>query len=280
MPLVKIALSLKEQDFVRSPFWFKAWGVLLGGGKGVKAGEYHFSEPLSVFALAKRLTSGEQHLPVVRIVVPEGLSNAQVAGILSKNLKEFDRDRFLALAKRKEGYLFPDTYTFFQNTTEEEVIAEMAKNFEERLAPFTAAIADFLPAQAGGKPLHSVLTMASLVEGEARTNETRRQISDILWRRLERGMPLQVDAVFPYILGKNTYEVTSEDLKTDSPYNTYANTGLPPGPINNPSLDAIDAVIRPIPSAYLYYLSDKNGVMHYAVTHQEHLINRAKYLQK
>ena len=148
------------------------------------------------------------------------------------------------------------------------------RKFERRLAPLAKRIADF------GKPLHDVLTMASLVEGEARTREARRHIAGILWHRVELGMPLQVDAVFPYILGKNTYEVTTEDLRVDSPYNTYRYTGLPPGPINNPSLDAITAALNPTPSNYLYYLSDKEGIMHYATTHEEHLINRAKYLGK
>ncbi len=276
----QIALLLVEADAIRSPFWFKVWSVLLGGNTGIRAGEYYFSKPLSVIEMARRLTAGLQNLEALRVTIPEGLSNSEIAGILSRSLKRFDRDRFLSLARKKEGYLFPDTYTFFPNTTEEDIVAEMEENFKRRLAPFEKEIAEFPPTQADVRPLHAVLTMASLIEGEARTSDTRKQIAGILWQRLELGMPLQVDAVFPYILGKNTYEVTTEDLRVDSPYNTYIHAGLPPGPINNPSLDAITAALNPAPSQYLYYLSDKDGIMHYAVTHEQHLINRARYLGK
>lgn len=274
MTLSEVATLLAKQNAIRSPFWFKVWSRLLGGSKGVKAGEYYLSVPISVFELANRLTAGLQNLDPIRVTIPEGLSNTEIAGIFSKSLKKFDRTRFLTLAKKKEGYLFPDTYTFFPNTTEADIVAEMEKNFEKRLLPLQPEIAVF------GKPLDAVINMASLIEGEARTTDTRKQIAGILWHRLELGMPLQVDAVFPYILGKNTYEITTDDLKVNSPYNTYTHTGLPPSPINNPSLDAIIAALNPTASRYLYYLSDKDGVMHYAVTHEQHLINRARYLGK
>jgi UPF0755 protein len=120
--------------------------------------------------------------------------------------------------------------------------------------------------------------MASLVEEEARTLETRRTIAGILWKRLKLGMPLQVDAVFPYIIGKNTYELSIGDLALDSPYNTYKYAGLPPAPITNPGLDAMLAAVTPTDSPYLYYLSDRNGKMHYARTHDGHLANKAAYL--
>jgi len=177
-------------------------------------------------------------------------------------------------AIKKEGYLFPDTYIFPAGATEEDVIKEMEENFAKRILPLQTQIRDFK------RPLKDVLIMASLVEGEVRTTETRRQVSGILWKRLQLGMPLQVDAVFPYIIGKNTFEVTTDDLKIDSPYNTYLYVGLPPGPINNPGLDAITAAITPTPSNFLYYLTDLAGQIHYAATHAEHLINRAKYLGK
>ena len=91
-------------------------------------------------------------------------------------------------------------------------------------------------------------------------------------------MPLQVDAVFPYIMGKNTFELTREDLQFDSPYNTYKYKGLPPGPINNPGIDAILAAATPVKTKYVYFLSDKSGNFHYAVTYEQHLANKKKYL--
>ncbi len=268
------SLLLAEKHIVRSPFWFKVWSVLLGEGTGVKAGEYNLSEALPVFSVAHNFTAGIQNLATVNVTVPEGLNNRQIFSVLTKKLTHLNRERFLALAKTKEGYLFPDTYTFVQNATEGEVFAEMEQNFTKRTTELRDRIAVF------GKSLHEVITMASLVEGEARTEKTRQEVAGVLWRRLAIGMPLQVDAVFPYILGKNTFEVTTDDLKVDSPYNTYKYAGLPPGPVNNPSLASILATITPTDGKYLYYLSDKDGQMHYAVTHEEHLKNRAKYLGK
>lgn len=274
MTLSETSALLAKMNLVRSPFWFKVWSVLLGGEGGIKAGEYYFSDPISVFELSKRLTRGIENTVPARVTIPEGFDNKEIARIFSKSLSHFNKERFLKLAEKKEGYLFPDTYTFSPTITEEKIIKEMEQNFAKRILPLQEKIKDF------GRPLHDVLTMASLIEGEARTTETRKQVSGILWKRLALGMPLQVDAVFPYILGKNTFEITLDDLKIDSPYNTYLYAGLPPGPINNPGLDAITAAITPASSTYLYYLTDGEGKMHYATTHEQHLINRAKYLNK
>ena len=272
--LSKIAERLAERDFVRSPLWFKAWSVGLGGQGGLKAGEYYFGAPLSVVGVARRLTSGAQELPLVKITIPEGLSNRKVALILSQALPRFNRERFLLLAAEREGYLFPDTYSFFPNTSEENIIKDMEDNFTRR----TAASAEHITAF--GRSREEIIIMASLIEGEARTEETRRTVSGILWKRLGAGMPLQVDAVFPYIFGDRPYDLTDGDLLVDSPYNTYKYAGLPPAPISNPGIDAIRAAIMPIETPYWYYLSDREGNMHYAVSHDEHLANRAKYLQR
>ena len=103
-------------------------------------------------------------------------------------------------------------------------------------------------------------------------------IAGILWNRLERNMPLQADAVFGYIFDRDTYSPSFADLKVDSPYNTYTHKGLPPGPICNPGLDSIQAALHPAKTNYLYYLVDKNGVIHYATTYAEHRLNEQKYL--
>ena len=274
MTISETAVLLEEKEIIRSSFLFKILSLLLGGNSGLKAGEYHFSDPISVYEVAKRFSGGIQNVSEIRVTIPEGLSNAEVASLLVKSLPRLDRVRFVELAKKKEGYLFPDTYVFQQNATEEDIISELTQNFEKRILPLRTAL------ERSGKTPRDILIMASLIEGEARTSETRREISGILWRRMELGMLLQVDAVFPYILGKNTFEVTTEDMKVDSPYNTYKYAGLPPGPINNPSFDAISASVHPNKTVYLYYLTDSEGVMHYARTHAEHLTNRAKYLGK
>lgn len=274
MTLSETAALLTKLNVIRSPFWFKVWSTVLDGESGVKAGDYFLAVPTAVFRVAWQFTRGIENSVPIRVTVPEGLSNADTGKLFSKSLPRFNGERFLKLAAEKEGYLFPDTYLFSPSISEEEIIEAMEKNFARRTAPLQESIRAF------GRPIRDVLTMASLIEGEVRTMETRRQVSGILWKRFELGMPLQVDAVFPYIVGKNMFEVTLEDLKINSPYNTYLYPGLPPGPINNPSLDAIEAALAPTPSKYLYYLTDKEGQMRYATTHAEHLVNRAKYLGK
>lgn len=264
---------LREAKLVRSEFWFKLWTVTLGGRGGIKAGEYYFSEPLSVFSLVSRLASGRFDVTPVKITVPEGSNVRQIAAILKKELPRLSEKRFLQAAEGREGYLFPDTYILPPGAGAEEIVSIMGRNFDKRIAELMGDIETF------GKPLAEVMVMASLLEEEARTTETRQKIAGILWKRLEIGMPLQVDAVFPYIIGKNTFEVTTEDLLYDSPYNTYKYAGLPPAPITNPGLESIKAAITPTESPYLYYLSDKKGEMHYAVNHLQHLTNKEKYLR-
>lgn len=264
---------LREANLVRSEFWFKLWSVTLGGRGGIRAGEYYFAEPMSVFSLVSRLASGRFEVTPVKVTIPEGSNLRQIASILHKALPRMSETQFLRAADGREGYLFPDTYVFQQTVGEGEIVAKMEKNFDKRIAEVLPDVEKF------GKTLSEVMVMASLLEEEARTSETRRQIAGILWKRLEIGMPLQVDAVFPYIMGKNTFELSTEDLLYDSPYNTYKYAGLPPTPITNPGLDAIRAAVTPMETPYLYYLSDKKGEMHYAVNHLQHLTNKEKYLR-
>ncbi len=121
--------------------------------------------------------------------------------------------------------------------------------------------------------------MASLVEEEASNSTDRRIIAGILWRRLAHNMPLQVDAPFYYIIGKGSSQLTLKDLSMDSPYNLYKHTGLPPRPIDNPGLDAIVDTITPTTTDYLYFLSGRDGKMHYASTFEGHVANKGKYLE-
>ena len=160
-----------------------------------------------------------------------------------------------------EGYLFPDTYLFLPGAETEQIIGTMRDNFKKK----------------AGDIAQDIVIMASLIEKEVPASDDRRIVSGILWKRLEIGMPLQVDAVFPYITGKR--EVLLDDLKINSPYNTYLYKGLPPGPIANPGLDAIEAARNPKETPYLYYISGKDGKTHFAKTYEEHLKNKEKYLR-
>ena len=128
--------------------------------------------------------------------------------------------------------------------------------------------------------LGDIIIMASILEAEARTTESRKIIAGILWKRLKLGMPLQVDSTFSYINGKNTYELTLDDLQIDSPYNTYKYASLPPGPIGNPGVDAINSALNPTVTKYLYFLSSKSGKMYYATTFEQHIKNKELYLNQ
>ena len=146
-----------------------------------------------------------------------------MAEIFSKKISIFNSEKFLKLAVPVEGYLFPDTYFFLPNITPEQIIDAMKNNFIKKVGDIYSKI------ERSDKSLEEIIIMASILEEEARIFETKKIISGILWQRIKIGMPLQVDAVFPYIIGKNTYELTKEDLSIDSPYNTYKYKGLPFG---------------------------------------------------
>ncbi len=266
---------LAEDDAVRSEFALKALIVLFGGPKGLQAGDYYFSGPENAIRVAWRLTHSLYELENVRVTIPEGLSVKEVGALLAKepNLTHFDAAEFVDLATPHEGYLFPDTYLFLPNVTSQDVVDTMLANYARRIQTIKTDLSAF------GRSTNDVITMASIVEVEARTTETREVIAGILWKRLDEGMPLQVDSAFAFVNGKkDSRDLSVADLAIPSPYNTYLNKGLPPTPISNPGLDSITAVLHPIRTEYYFYLSDAQGNMHYAVTNEEHEANKAKYL--
>ena len=149
----------------------------------------------------------------------------------------------------------------------------MRENFDAKISSLSADI------NTSGHSISDTVIMASIVEKEARTSTNRKIVAGVLWNRLALGMPLQVDAVFGYIFNRDTYSPSLADLKTESPYNLYLHIGLPPGPIDNPGLDSLLAALHPTKTNYFYYLTDPNGVMHYATTFAEHQANQMKYLR-
>lgn len=263
---------LAAEQVIRSPSALSSIVIFSQGEERVQAGDYFFDAPLSVLEVARRILVGDYGMRPVKVTIPEGATSYEMAAIYADKLGHFDQQTFLTLAKNKEGYLFPDTYYFLPNATAAQVIDTMEQNFYRRIEPLEGLIADF------GKPLDEVLTMASLLEKEARTPVSRRTISGILWNRIDRDMPLQVDAVFGYIKGTGIFHPKFSDLKVDSPYNTYMYKGLPPGPIANPSLASIKAAVTPIKSSYIFYLSDKGGQMHYSTVYSQHLRYKRMYL--
>jgi UPF0755 protein len=273
MTINAVAEQFEADNLIKSPFWFSTLVRVFGGKNGVLAGDYFFESPVSVFGMSYRVSRGLFGIHPVRVTIPEGATIADIGEILKHKFVDFDEEGFLRRADGKEGYLFPDTYFFLPSVRPKEVIYVMEDNFEERMNEIASEIEEF------GKSLDEVIIMASLLEKEARTSKSRRMISGILWERIRIGMALQVDAVFPYIIGKNTYQVTYADLKVDSPYNTYLYKGLPIGPIANPGLGSIRDAMNPTKSNYLFYLSDKRGNMYYAKTYSGHKRNIRLYMK-
>lgn len=269
--LQTIATQLKDEQVIRSPLLFRVLVTLMGAQRSVHAGDYLFTEPLDIFSVARAIAVGRYGLEPVRVRVPEGATVKQMAAIFDRALLKFDAEKFIAKATPDEGYLFPDTYNFLPNATETMVLDAMHQNFEDKLAPLTPEIAS------STHSLADIVTMASIIEREAYNTKDRRMIAGVLWNRIERNMPLQVDVTFGYTIGKGTFQLTMKDLTTPSPYNTYLNKGLPPTPIGSPSLDSIKAALDPIPSDYLYFLADKHGVTHYCKTYACQLANKQKY---
>lgn len=269
--LQNITENLFDSNIIRSKIIFRTTVILLGGEKKVIAGDYLMDKKEGPAGLAYRLVNGRFHLDVSKITIPEGWNIFEIGDYLEKQLLNFNKKHFIALTRSKEGYLFPDTYFVSPTVKSEDLVERMLKNFSEKV-PRIPGVAT------STYKLKEVVIMASIVEREARTTESRRMIAGILWKRLKMGMPLQVDSSFDYINGKGTFELSADDLKIDSPYNTYINKGLPPGPIGNPGEDAIWSTVNPIQSKFLYFLTGKDGKMYYAATFAEHVKNKQKYL--
>lgn len=253
--LRSVSSELKSEHLIRSRILFEAFVALFGGEKHVVESNYYFESKLSVFEVARRISKGEHHMAPVVVTIPEGFSLSQIVDLFSSKLASFDSGKFILVAKTKEGYLFPDTYFFLSTDTEEVVLKSMLANFDKKVLPILPDIEAYT--KKTGKTEREIVTMASLVEGEAKGDADRAFIAGILWKRMSIGMPLQVD------VAPETYQVR----------------GLPKNPIGNPGLESLTATVHPQSSPYLYYLHDKDGNVHYAKTFTEHRQNVLKYLK-
>lgn len=277
--LKEVAGSFERENLVRSAFLFESLGWILKTEKDIKAGEYFFERPMSAIALMERIIGDGYKNEFVKITIPEGYSIRDI-GFLFENRGMWQAEElwevtgFPATEDSLEGFLFPDTYYVPVSISPHSFVRLMKENFEEKVE---MALKEEI--EASGHSLREIIIMASILEKEASKEIDRKTIAGVLWKRIENGMPLQVDAVFPYIIGKYSLWLTMEDLKVNSPYNTYVNKGLPVGPIANPGLDSIMAALEPKESPYWFYLSDREENIYYSVTYDEHLIKREKYLE-
>ncbi len=220
--LSDVSTSLASEGVVRSAFVLRVLVSVMGRERSVRAGDYLFKEPRNIFSVARALSIGQYGLEPFRIRIHEGAMVKEMAIIFSKQLERIDADSFLSKALPEEGYLFPDTYFFMPNATEDTVILAMRQNFDKHIQEIAPQIAS------STRTLAEIVTMASIVEREARNPDDRRMIAGVLWNRLGIGMALQVDVTFLYTIGKGTFQLTVADLRSDSPYNTYRYKGLPP----------------------------------------------------
>lgn len=268
----EIAFDLEAGGVVSSAFAFKAIAAITGQARTLHAGDYIFKEPKDIFSVVRAVSLGAFGLEPEKIRIPEGATTRSMAIIFKSRLLRFDSEKFLAKARPHEGFLFPDTYFFLPNADEDTVINTMLANFDEQMKPYEAQLAS------SSRTIAEIVNLASIIEREASRSDDRHMIAGVLYNRLDVNMPLQVDVTFLYIMGKNTFQLTREDLRSENPYNTYVHKGLPPGPIGSPSLDSIDAAMNPKKHKYLFYLADNTGVTHYSRTYEEHLQKKRLYL--
>ncbi len=272
---------LEEQGIIGSGVAFRALARITLSDRSVRSGKYLFTEPQGMLLVLWRLSRGDSGIPSIRVTFPEGVTVREMADILSDRIPALDTDAFVAAASPYEGYLFPDTYEFYADSSPAEIVARMRDRYAE------VWVEVLKESREGGQdglvlvsePQDSIVIMASILEKETKPGHDRHLVSGILWNRIEEGMGLQVDAVFGYIKGIDTYHPSGEDLEIDSPYNTYKYRDLPPGAIGNPGKDALLSAMRPAPSSFFYYLTGDDGKMYYALTFDEHKENKEKYLR-
>lgn len=266
----EVAQSLKEQNLIRSKHAFTLFAKLRGLDKKIQHGRYRLNTNMNLAELLNAITDPEQ--TEIRVTIPEGFSVRDIDERLAE-MGLIKAGEFAAAASSLEGYLFPDTYFVFNtNFDPENLIKKMQDNFLQKLTP------DLLEAiKNSNRTLAEIITAASIVEKEVKTEKDHPVVAGILWKRLDNGWPLQADATLLY--GKAAPIITQKELAEDNPYNTRKNKGLPPTPIGNPGLATIRAAIFPEKTRYWFYLTDKEGNVHYAVTNEQHNENRKKYLR-
>ncbi len=267
-----ISETLEEGGIVRSALMFRIMTTLLGHERDLRAGDYIFKMPQNVFEVARSIGIGAYGLEPVKITIPDGTTVQEMSVIYASLLPHFNADNFIAQAQPLEGFLYPDTYYLLPNATETTVIEAMRQDFDAHELSIQPQIETF------GQPLENVVIMASIIEQEANNTQDRRMIAGVLWNRIKKGMPLQADVTLVYALGKGDFQLTLQDLQSDSPYNTYTHKGLPPAPIDSPGLDALVDAVTPIKSNDLYYMADKTGVTHYCATFACQEANEEEYL--
>jgi UPF0755 protein len=275
--ITKIGTRLKEDKLIKNEFIFKLVVKKENLENKIQAGSFKLSPHMNLLEITNSLTTGTED---AWVTIQEGWRKEEIAeSMVRQGFEFFDQDEFLELAKYDEGKLFPDTYLVPQQISARQFYNLLINTFNKKISELEDDINN------SGKNLDEILIMASLVEREGKGYQNLRYVAGILWNRIDIGMALQVDATLQYAKGYSSIyktwwgEPTAQDKEVESPYNTYLNAELPPGPISNPGLDALQATLNPIQSDYLYYIHDKSGKGHYATSYDGHLENINNYLR-
>ncbi len=282
---------LKKNNLIKNEFVFKMNFKIKNNSSHMKSGKYLLNQTYSNSDIIGILVSGKIYQDGIKITIPEGSTSSEIINLLVKN-KLGTEEEYKALVnnpstfydefeflkqddiKTLEGFLYPSTYYFKEDSQPKEIIREMVKLFDTNYT-------DKLEKQrkTTDLTLQEIISLASIVEKEAMFDEDRPIIASVFYNRLEEGMPLQSDATIQYIFDTRKKSITHNDLKIDSPYNTYIERGLPPTPIANPSIKSIEAVLYPKDTNYLYFVATIEGGNVYSETYEEHKKNVAKYRQ-
>lgn len=278
-----IARGLEKVELIRNHTYFTAVTRLLGVENKIKAGYYEFTTGMSIRDLIRKLVKGE--VMTTKLTIPEGLTVKEMGELIQTRVDIPKEDFFTAVRNYQpefmtehdvefpvEGFLFPDTYQLPYNVTADALVQMMVNRF--------VSVVGLEPVEVRGRTLSmwEVVTIASLIEEEAKLDEDRPKISGVIYNRLDERMNLQLCASVLYVLGVKKERLSIAETKIDSPYNTYRNPGLPPGPISNPGMEAIRAAMNPANVEYLFYIATPDGTTYYSKTYEEHLRTIEKYL--
>lgn len=267
-----IGNKLKSEGLIRDPVAFFIYIKINNLDHAVQAGTYRLSSAMDLVKIMDTLGHGTLD---IWVTVPEGLRAEEIAQILKDNIPSY-QDLWEGRLKLEEGYLFPDTYLIPKDATIDSIISIFENNFYQKIG--TLELSKNTPG------LRRIVTIASLIEREAKFTEDRPNVSSVIVNRLNIGMALQIDATVQYALGYNPAtnkwwsQPSPAQIKIPSPYNTYINTGFPPTPICNPGLSAIEAAAKPADTNYIYYVNDSKGRLHFSTNIEDHNKNIQKYL--
>ncbi len=270
--LSSVADKLEDQGVIGSSFFFTLQARMGGESAGIRPGQYTFAEDEGNDEIMAKLTEGEV-VPTFAFTVPEGLTIEETAGVVAENSEisagEFEEaasstDHGYAFLEDEaindtEGFLFPKSYEFEEGTTADQMVNRLLEQYllETENVDFAAA------SERLNLTEYELLTVASLIEREAANEEEKPVIASVIYNRIRADMPLQIDATIQYARGEQKENLSLADLEMDSPYNTYQNTGLPPGPIASPSLSSIEAAVNPDETDFVYYVITPDGNDHF-----------------